>query len=382
MLNHVASAVLLFGSLTQAEPAPVAPVTPDVVVPAPVEVIEIRPPLTGGPMKWFDALIVNGFAETGYVHNVTNPGVSHRNIGRVFDKDNDQFKLDMLELVAQVTPIKPGDAGFRLRLGYGSSIPREVGVSTVIEGYASYVFPVGEGLRLDAGTFVTHVGAEVIDGYAGFNDTMSRSFLFGYAQPLSHTGAKLSYSLNDQVSVMVGLANGWKSNTRDVNDAKSLLAQIKIAPAKSVTAYLNYVGGPEQPNDNKSLRHLFDVVAVFVPIEPLTLTVNADYGMEAMSGHAMTTTWWGVAGTARYTLSAPFFMALRGEYFNDKDSFAGLGVQLMELTLAPTYKINDHFVVRGDVRWDKSLGNTVKFANKTGPTNNQVTVGAQLIAYF
>jgi len=54
----------------------------------------------------------------------------------------------------------------------------------------SWNAPVGRGLRFDFGEHVTHMGYEVTEGYDGWNDNYSRSFLFGYTIPFTHTGLK------------------------------------------------------------------------------------------------------------------------------------------------------------------------------------------------
>ena len=53
------------------------------------------------------------------------------------------------------------------------------------EVYASVLAPVGKGLEIDAGKFVTPMGAEVIESDANWN--YSRSLLFNYAIPFSTT---------------------------------------------------------------------------------------------------------------------------------------------------------------------------------------------------
>ena len=54
----------------------------------------------------------------------------------------------------------------------------------VQQAFASWIAPVGSGLRLDFGKFVTHFGYEVIQGYDGWNDNATRSQLFGFAIPV------------------------------------------------------------------------------------------------------------------------------------------------------------------------------------------------------
>jgi len=53
------------------------------------------------------------------------------------------------------------------------------------------------------------MGYELIEGYDGYNDNYSRSILFGYAIPFTHTGVKASYAFSSKVAGMVEVVNGW-----------------------------------------------------------------------------------------------------------------------------------------------------------------------------
>ena len=77
------------------------------------------------------------------------------------------------------------------------------------------------GLEITAGKFVTPFGAEVID--ATGNALFSHSYLFNYAIPFAHTGVKLNYIFNPQVSVYVGAIEGWDVFENN-NDAWSTMA--------------------------------------------------------------------------------------------------------------------------------------------------------------
>jgi hypothetical protein len=283
--------------------------------------------------------------------------------------------------VLQLPAAKPGSAGFRVDLTYGFSVPGVVGGNdpVVQQAYGTYVLPIGSGLQIDVGTFVTHIGAEVIDGYDGYNDNYTRSYQFGFG-PYSHTGARLKYQFSDVVGASVYAVNGWVQNVVDNNSGKSLGLQLALTPIEGTAFYLNYLGGPEKNDNNKDLRHLFDVVAVLGFSDRLTLTFDFVLGREENDG-ADPTVWTGFAGTARADFTETFALALRGEVFRDDDGFAGIGGTVTEATLTPIFKVTDNFVLRGDVRVDKALNDTNVFVGKDGaPVDQQVT--AALNALF
>src|SRR5438876_8770234 len=181
--------------------------------------------------KWFDELVVNAFVSTAYVYNSDRPATG-TNSYRVFDFSDNSFNLDVAEVVVQIAPSKPNDAGFRVDVVAGNSIPQisksqdqTVTQFDLQQAFASYIAPIGSGLRFDVGKYVTHLGYEVIEGYDGYNDNYSRSILFGYAIPFTHTGVKASYAFSSKVAAMFEVVNGWDL-VRDNNHSKSLGAQL------------------------------------------------------------------------------------------------------------------------------------------------------------
>src|SRR4029079_1870297 len=100
------------------------------------------------------------------------------------------------------------------------------------QAYVSYLARVGKGLQLDVGKFVTPHGAEVIEAKDNWN--YSRSLLFSLAIPYYHTGVRATYSLNDKVSVMGALVNGW-NDFKDNNSGKTFGAQIALKPVAALS---------------------------------------------------------------------------------------------------------------------------------------------------
>ena len=63
--------------------------------------------------KWFDEIAVNAFVSTAYEYNGNRPTTGTSSY-RVFDFIDNSFNLDVAELVVQIAPTKPNDAGFRV----------------------------------------------------------------------------------------------------------------------------------------------------------------------------------------------------------------------------------------------------------------------------
>jgi hypothetical protein len=341
--------------------------------------------------KWFDDLAVNAFVSTAYEYNGNRPTTGASSY-RVFDFNDNSFNLDVAELVVQIAASKPNDAGFRVDFDAGNSIPQITKTQDqtaaqfdLKQAFASYIAPLGSGLRFDVGKFVTHMGYEVIEGYDGYNDNYSRSILFGYAIPFTHTGVKASYAFSSKVAGMVEVVNGWDL-LRDNNRSKSVGAQLTLTPVAPLQVLLNWIGGPELANDNHTNRNVFDLVAILKPTNTLTLGVNGDYGKEngtSLVNPGSDATWKGIAGYATLALTNKFSVALRGETFHDEDGVrlgTGTRATLSEGTFTPTYKFTDHVLLRGEARYDKA--NQPILTKRGTLADTQTTVAANVIFVY
>jgi Putative beta-barrel porin-2, OmpL-like. bbp2 len=346
---------LAFVQPMQAEDKPAEPPPPTAAAPAPT-------PTPAPAPKWYDDITANGFLSASYSYNFNRPA-SGTNQYRVFDFDDNTFKIDVAALVLQKAVAKPGEAGFRVDAEAGSSIPRVSAAYGLFQGqdfdlkqaFVSYIAPVGSGLRLDVGKFVTHFGQEVIDEYDNYNDNATRSILFGYAIPFTHTGIKATYTFSDQLNGMLEICNGWDV-ARDNNSSKSVGAQLNWTPIKTVSVALNFMTGPERTNVNSDPRSDYDLVAQWKLTDTTVFTLDAVWGTEKGAvAPGQRATWWGIVGYARLGVTSDFAVILRGEYFDDGDGARTTVAQkLKEVTLTPELKVGPHIVFRGDLRIDFS----------------------------
>ena len=341
--------------------------------------------------KWFDELAVNAFVSTAYEYNANRPTTGASSY-RVFDFSDNSFNLDVAELVVQIAPSKANDAGFRVDFTAGNSIPQiaksqdqTVTQFDLQQAFVSYIAPIGSGLRFDVGKHITHMGYEVIEGYDGYNDNYSRSLLFGYAIPFTHTGVMASYVFSSKVAAMAAVVNGWDL-VRDNNHSKSIAAQLTLTMVAPLTVLFNWIGGPELANDNHTNRNVFDLVAILKATKSLTLGVNGDYGKEnatSVVSPGSDAIWKGIAGYATLALTDKFSVALRGETLHD-DGGTRLGTTtkatLSEVTFTPTYKFTDHVLLRGEARYDKA--NQPILSKRGTLSDKQTTVAANLIFVY
>jgi hypothetical protein len=278
--------------------------------------------------------------------------------------------------------------GFRLDLDAGCDAPFfraagfEAGDFDVQQAYVAYKAPLGEGLTVAFGKFVALLGAEVIEAPDNFN--ISRSFLFGFAIPFTHTGLLLGYPVADLVDRTVGVVNGW-DNIDDNNDAKTGIARRGFNIAENPTLASAGIYGAEQPGRDGPKRWAIDLVTTFKPLPALTLVLNDARGHEddaiALDGGLADAAWHGLEPIVHRAFADKFSLALRGEFFSDKDGArTGRAQDLWEGTLTASYRWVEHFETRLEYRRDQS--NVKSFDRAGRPARSQDTIATEFIVRF
>jgi len=344
-----------------------------------------------------------GHVAVSYNYNFNNPE-SRANRLRVFDDKANQFDINQAELWIEKPTTTESPIGFGLdfligrdakkvhSLGLGISSgddPTKSDVFDLLQAYVTYKAPIGNGLDLKAGKFVTLHGAEVIRRTGDYQ--ISRSLAFGFAIPFTHTGLVATYPFTDWLTVTAGIVNGW-DNTDDNNNDKSFHGMATITPIKDLTVTLGGTWGAELDNRNGPKRGLLDLVATYKPISPLTLTLNYDYGVqdEAFGPGTQTARWHAIVGYATYDLTDKFSVGVRGEYFIDENGFRLPGatpserLNVWEFTLTTRYKLFDHLFASVEYRHDQATDNRLIFDDGKGTLNadSQDTIAFELVYQF
>lgn len=338
---------------------------------------------------------IHGLLDASYQFNFNRPD-SDENSLRSLDPDHNSIVLDMFQLA--LSKESGSGIGFGSKLDFGKQAERiasdwdgdglldsteETNSFELQEAYATYTIPLGNGVDLKAGKFVTLHGAEVIE--APSNPNITRSFLFGFAIPFTHTGFMATYELTEELSITAGVVNGW-DNVRDNNDGKSFHGNVRIAPCDRFSLSVNGMIGPEQTDRGDSKRGLLDVVAGIKLVKGLDLLLNYDYGTESdlvlvEGGGEETATWQGFAGIIQLSFFDPLSFSLRGEWFEDADGIrTGTEQKLWEVTLTSEYEFRPGLAGRIEYRHDES--NREVFERFEGASFVQDTLAAEVAYVF
>jgi Putative beta-barrel porin-2, OmpL-like. bbp2 len=342
-------------------------------------------PSTGSPL--FAGASVSGFVDTYYAYNLNQPA-SQTNTLRSFDARSNEFALNLIELNLDKPPDPTNSRlGYHLGLGFGQAMnainatdPAGLGFAQYLkEAYISYLAPVGKGLQVDVGKFVTPHGAEVIETKDNFN--YSRGLLFSYAIPYYHYGARAKYTFSDKYSVTGFLVNGW-NNIYDNNTGKTFGVTFGWNPTKKLSIAQGYMAGPETAGTNAHWRQLSDTVVTYSPTSRLTTMFNIDYGRgDHITGIPTEVFWSGIAAYVKYAFNERYALATRYEYYNDHDGFTtGTAQHLNEFTGTFERIVAHHLVTRLEFRHDMS--NRPVFTKAKTPVPGQNTMAAGLVYSF
>jgi len=338
-----------------------------------------------------NALGASFYLQGGYTYNghasTLGAGQGEENNLRVFDHKANSFTLDLAQIIFN-KDAAVDTAGYKIKLSAGetakwihsrglSGAPLtspQTGEGTdlidLTEAYMSYIFGVGKGLRFDLGKMVTYHGAEVIE--AKDNPNYSRSLLFNFAIPFTHTGLKASYTFTDAFAASLHIVNGW-DNTTDNNRAKTYGLSLALTPAEVFSASVNLMQGPEKDDNNRDTRTLADIVATIKPSKKLALILNYDNGKEE-NGALPSATWSGMAGIVKYDLTDKYSVAVRGELFDDKDGVrTGTIQKLKEVTATFDARMNGGLIIRPEYRHD--ISDKQSFDNGTKKTQDTIALG-------
>lgn len=367
-------------------------------------------------VDFFKNLKFRGWIDTYFVGNFNDPKRSvveaNQNLsvlksrdltieGRAFDVRDRSFSLSLAELEVERVP-DVGGVGFKLDLAFGDTqdimvdtIKAASGRSSVSEfdryvqhASLSYVAPIGRGLRLDIGKFVTHIGGETIASIKNHN--YSHAFFYTYAIPFQDLGLRVRYDWTDTFYTEFYVVNGWNV-TSDNNKAKSFGPAIGWAPAPQFSVYFNYLVGNEQTDNDKllkNLRHIFDAQVNYSPIDGLNFHLNLDYGWEdGAIGGIQNAQWGGITGWVRYKVTDVFEPTLRVEWYRDDDGFTtGIVQSLVGVTLTMNYKIGigkfANILLRPEYRFDHSNEDFFTHRGDFRSRKTQHTLGIGAVAYF
>ena len=311
---------------------------------------------------------IHGLVDASYEHNFNQP-IHETNNLRAWDNDGFQLTQGNLHIekdgtVGFVTDINVGQVAEAINgVTHYSNSPSDAGTGRWIDPtqyYLTWTAPVGSGLSIAAGRFVTLLGEEVVPTYSNQNFNETRGFVYNNGEPIAHTGIRASYTFNDYLAATGGLNNGWDDPGNFNNGGPNYEGELTLnTKDKSLALVLNGIWGPNQVGHSNSNRGAIDPIVTYKPSFVPNVTLASEYLYGSETGHVTnghSATWQGFAQYIVYDLNEWEF-ATRGELFDDEDgSRTGAHQTLWEITQTLTYKVPGvtGLLVRAEYRHDNS----------------------------
>lgn len=363
--------------------------------------VVMSPPTVAGEgsTSFWEKTKVTGSVDVNYNYNLNRPtttaAATAANGYRVFDGTPNIFNIGLVDIALENSPADwvtfrtdldfGRDATFFHATGFGAG-------TDIFDLQQAHLIlkadQVGNGLSFKIGKFVTLHGAEVIEAAA--NRNVSRSLLFNYAIPFTHTGVVAAYPFSDRLSLDLGVVNGW-NNVVDNNNGKSVHGMFTIKPVDDVTWTLGGTVGPEANGRDGLVTGLIDTTVIYTPMEAWAFTLNYNWGRAlpvAGTTSRGATDWQGIAAYADWKATDMCGLTFRGEYFDDDVGALGavaVGTiasgKVFEGTLTSHTWLTEGLDLRFEFRHDQ--GNNNSFLRGTGAARKfQDTIASQLVYAF
>jgi hypothetical protein len=367
------------------EPTPepsLAPVSPE---PAVVGPVAAEAPAEEAPAP---APTFSGYVEAAYHINFSDP---HNEVPvplqSYYTPGGNTFVLHAAHLAINhsfndnVSATIEFDAGYDASWNQSypfSNFPDSVGnYFDVQEAYATYKSGI---FSLTAGKFATYEGIEVIEG--PLNPTISRGFLYGLAEPVTHTGVKFHFT-GETVDFGIGLVNGWDTLT-DNNNFKTFIFKLGLKPSDAFMVALSGTFGAELGPTSLGHRLSLDITGAFTASEAFALWFQGNYGMDAIGAdEGDTVKWFGVGLQPTYSSDA-FTFGARLELFSDPDNARAAFTTVtkgtyINVTLTPGFILAQGFKIRAELRADIATEKVLGDHEDPGKVQFTAALGAEYV---
>lgn len=272
---------------------------------------------------------IDTYFRSSFTEDPVAPGTSFANLNG--------FSLGMANFIVSYEGEK---SGFVADVVFGprgsDAVFGSVGNSSEMVNQLYAYYNIAEGVTITLGNFNTFLGYEVISPAANFN--YSTSYMFSYG-PFSHTGAKVDFSISEDVSLMIGVFNQTDQTEANYDRYTAFGAQLGL-----YGQYINLLAGDEYFQlDYTGGFDLSD--SFFLGINATTATLAGDTGFA------------GIALYPQLTTSDSFAIGLRGEFFSETDGFGALvsdgDADNFSLTLTGSFT-SGNFMFKPELRLDSA----------------------------
>jgi len=347
-------------------------------------------------------LKIDGWAAAGATYNGVNPPDKYNGVTTFNDRNEVQLNQLYLRVgKALDTSCQCFDWGGQVDVMFGSDyiFTQATGLETRRNGAPKWnsheqyglALPqmyaeVGMGsLSAKVGHFYTIIGNEVVT--APDNFFYSHAYTMQYGEPFTHTGALLTYDVNDRVNFVGGVHNGWDNfdanterigflggfNWQSCDERKSLSVALTSGDdLNNTAAYTN--------------RTMISIVGSMQLSDNMDYVIQHDNGWHSdFFSPGVDAEWYGINQYLFYTMNDCWKAGLRFEWFRDDDGTRVSGVRasnpnvgsfvgnFYQASAGLNWTPASNVIVRPELRWDWFEGSGLPY---DGLTKDEQFTGA------
>lgn len=364
--------------------------------------------------EWY-GLAFYGYGNASYDYNFNSPSTGINNL-RGFDVGSNAIRLHLAQFVLERNATVQGSwldrIGAHVKFNIGSDSRSVLGTNVgndadFQEWYLQYLAPIGNGVNIQFGRINSLIGFEVLE--SPYNLNYSRSWLFNLGQPFTTVGARLTYQINDSVTLSAAALNSIDSRTTTSTQHPKVESAVTFTPHDSIRVALyglyGFVDGAS--GTPGGIRVLGGGYIHVEPVPQVELALEAFYANQSNSSllsPGRNARWNGVAGYATYEFTPQWSVRMRAEMFEDAGGFAScsgvaappksnvcfgaasntsapsVAQTIWETTATLQFQPIPFLMSRLEFRYDKSNKNTFQIGNRSA--NHQETLALELILLF
>ena len=222
----------------------------------------------------------------------------------------------------------------------------------------SYLAPVGNGLKVQAGLFNSLIGYESL--YAKDNANYTRAWVSEFS-PYLMFGINANYPITPELTGTVFVINGYAHLAHD-NDVPSYGAQLAWeASSKLLFQQTVYLGPDQSDTDLEFWRFFSDSIARWRD-GPLTIAVDYQIGTERVAGQPGNprTFWTGASLPVQWHMTGPWSVTVRPEVYWDRNGrISGFDQFIKTITTTIEHRSSvfvGEAILRLEYRYDESTG--------------------------
>ncbi|MDR2463706.1 MAG: porin [Verrucomicrobiales bacterium] len=315
---------------------------------------------------------LSGYVDVNYIYNfyagdnALRSGVDAQNFG------NFNVSQVKVQLEKPLTNENKLQAGFVVGAYLGQDFGGEASSLAVANAYVNARIPVGNGIDIKAGKFVTWIGYESPERPANLNITFGEH---GFFQPTYLTGVALEYPVNNIIDLGIAVGNGSSMDSNIgsngfLNHGDGYAATAKIdfkVPGGNANwqhaVYYSWDAAGEQNFTDvyglnfqkKNSLVVYDGILNWVPKftnGKLLLAANYDIGnwTNTDGANKADSTFVTAALYAKYQFTDVFSLAGRGTYVHANE--LGLNEDLWSVTLTAGFDLVENLKLRTEYRFD------------------------------